>query len=555
MHPDVDFRQLRTRRHKIASLDELKSYRVVSKMLNEFHVRLGTGIHTDPDVMFVVAVEDVDQSVWLVCTERGFDTHPDKIQNIRMMLTAQHGYSRVNDAIAPPHVIFDYIKSEVKNAKNRSSDKSDEDAQKYSVALQELESLVTDACKVGANDIHIEVSEEEAKIQYRIDGRLVKTPRRGRDSIRPMVAAALNARSGDFTSTFNENEVNANTVDVPTIMYVDPKTGKNVRRNLRLRIQKTPQHGGFRVTARIQDTNSEDRMTREKLGLEPDVDSILERSFSLPDGIVIFTGPVGQGKTSTLVAMNEIPVSQKKKIISLEDPIEIIQPEIQQTLCKPDDPVLNFPNMIKVALREDMDVLEVSEIRDLQTASAAIRASITGHLVISTLHANTALGAIPRLIDLGISARSLATPGVLRTLTGQRLIPKLCPSCKVREDASFHKIPSSYNFTGQYIYRTSSNGCENCGGTGEIGRVLILEAIVIDQAAREFISEENLQGWAKHLNTMGFKTMAHRAWNRVAEGLIDPYLASQKIPDMWGTDEESFDYNVVSELSAQTVVA
>lgn len=542
-----NFLQPGSKRREFLAFEDIKRYAVVETMLASFMRHMEPLNEERDSPLFIAAIRNTDSHAILVTTIDAYRSRAQEVQNVKSKLRAKHGFAEVEEAIAPQGIVRDYLLHANKIHKEGSSDLERQDSEANNIALQELHELVKSALIAGASDIHIVLSETDAQIRFRVDGTLTQPLFRERGAIAPMIAAALNAKSDDFKSIYNEHEINANTIDVPEIEYNDPDTGEKVTRMIRLRVQKTPSQGGFRVTARIQDTGVQKAIRLEDIDLDKDVKAILTHAFSQSIGIILFSGPVGQGKTTTLVACNDIPIKQNKKIISLEDPIEIIQPGIQQTKCIAGHPELNFPNMIKIALREDMDVLEVSEIRDYETAVAGMRGAVTGHLIVSTIHANSAVGIVPRLLELGVTSKQLSQPNVLRVLTGQRLVQKLCPECKVMTHFDPTTIP--YTYKGEFYYRANNDGCNNCKGKGIIGRQLIMEALVIDKRGRDYIAAEDFDGWTDYLENQGYQTMAMRAWKYVERGVVDPHLVSESVPEMWSRADDAFDYTTLLEES------
>jgi|GEM_PF-2177363 len=500
--------------------------------------------HEDESLKAFMAVAKDDRGNALIfATETTLDKHIREIKNNRIYL--EHQGFKVFTARASVPIILDYH-NKADELLKRAAEGEDEshDARAFADASKGLEDIVKTACAQEAQDIHIKKIADIAYIRYRVEGRLTRPERRNGDTIKRIIAAALANRSEDFRRVFNEAEANSNTIDLEPIKFTDREGNERTRR-LRLRVQKSPARNGFTVTIRLQDSGVVERPDLNTLGLDPDNEALLEEMFKLPVGIIIFSGPVGQGKTTTLVACNSIPLSQDKKIISLEDPIEIVQEGVDQVPCEVNNPVYGYPESIRRAMREDMDVLEIAEIRDRETAEAAVTASITGHLVASTTHANTAIGVPARLIDLGVPKRTLANPTVLKCLTGQRLLPKLCEHCRIEESAKSSKhqqsLPNSYS--GPVIYRRNPKGCKHCSYKGEKGRVSVIEIIKLTNVDRAFIENEDWAGWEQHLKEMGWQSMADRAWVKAEKGLIDPVDAAQKVPNMLGGEQEAFSYS------------
>lgn len=545
-HLDVDNRE------EIGDLIRLKGYTPVEVMVERcFELLKGD---KGRDSAYIAVIEVSDKAAAIVSTRKGYDVHAREIQNIKTTLTQRHRYVIKSEYVSTTEVISDYLtycRSHFQGVNQLNSAIEDE---LNNDALKELEKVVKEALEFNANDIHVRVTPEDTHIQYRVDGRLVGKVSRERKPVETMITAAFNARSDDFNEIYNEQSINSNTVDLRPLTFINQRTKEEEQRTVRLRVQKTPNARGFRLTARIQDTGMDKQIAIESLGLDKDIQQLLTEAYYEPRGMILLSGPVGQGKTTTMTAYNDILIKNNKRVISLEDPIEILQPDIEQTLCVPGDPVKNFPNMIKIAMREDADVLEVSEVRDQETAHAAIRAALTGHLVISTTHANNAIGIVMRLVDLGITPTSLSQPGLLRHLTGQRLVPKLCNRCKIEEPSNLYaaKLPDS--FSSPMVYRQNPAGCSHCNYSGEDERALIMEVIRVDRKSREFIASEDFDGWMEYLKGQGFLSMADRAWQRVEAGEIDLFTAAERVPDMFKDDSGSFDYGTYKRQINEKVV-
>lgn len=342
-------------------------------------------------------------------------------------------------------------------------------------AQQALEDLVVQALLLQASDIHLLFSPSHASLAFRVHGRLVGQSERNRETMAAAIAAALNTRSEDFRELFDEQRLSSASISM-AVMHAGAVC------NIRLRVQKSPTRNGFAVTMRIQ-AEQQQAPELSDLGMQTTHLSGLQRLLKQPAGLLLVAGPTGQGKTTTLAAINwSLPRSAK--VISLEDPIEIIQPYIEQKPVIAEHQELNFANMVKVALREDPDVISISEIRDAATAKAAYTAALTGHLVTATVHAHDTFGVIQRLLDLGLSAESLAQVGVLRGILAQRLVAMTCVDCE-----------------------GTDRGCPRCQGSGITGRRLITELLEIDAQARLALRTGELENYREQLIAQGWSVL------------------------------------------------
>lgn len=358
------------------------------------------------------------------------------------------------------------------DAKRKQASERDALELDHTRAQQALEDLVLQALVLEASDIHLLFMPTHASLAFRVHGRLVGQVERNREAMAGAIAAALNTRSEDFRELFDEQRLSSASISI-SVMH----TG--VVKRMRLRVQKSPTRNGFAVTMRIQ-AEQQQAIELEQLGLRPEHLGGVRELLKQPAGLFIVAGPTGQGKTTTLAAVNWA-IPRTAKVISLEDPIEIIQPYIEQKPVIAEHDELNFANMVRVALREDPDVISISEIRDEATARAAYTAALTGHLVTATVHAHDTFGVIQRLLDLGLTAESLSQVGVLRGILAQRLVSKICNDCE-----------------------GTDRGCPRCHGSGVVGRRLITEMLEVDESVRQAIRNGQLEACRKGLIDSGW---------------------------------------------------
>jgi general secretion pathway protein E len=265
-------------------------------------------------------------------------------------------------------------------------------------------------------------------------------------------------------------------------------------REVDVRVSTMPANNSERVVMRLLDKQA-GRLDLENLGMDPASLKILQKIVHRPHGIFLVTGPTGSGKTTTLYASLSELSTKTINILTVEDPIEYQLSGIGQTQVN-NKADMTFARGLRAILRQDPDVVMVGEIRDLETAEIAVQASLTGHLVMSTLHTNTAVGAIARLMDMGVEPFLLSSS--LTGILAQRLVRRLCDSCKkerpaTTEELTFLKEARAVVFEGV--------GCESCARTGYIGRTGIYELISIDEQMRKLIhdqsSEQDLANYAR----------------------------------------------------------
>ncbi len=325
-----------------------------------------------------------------------------------------------------------------------------------------LYELIEEAKIHKSSDIHIECYEEIARIRIRIDGMLIEK---------------YTIKKEQYPSLINKIKIMAN-MDIAEKRL--PQDGRILfqkdKSKFDLRISVLPTMYGEKVVMRLLNTSSID-LNIASLGFnEFDLANFLE-GIKKPNGIILISGPTGSGKTTTLYSVLNLLNKESRNILTIEDPIEYTIEGINQVQLK-ENIGFTFSSALRTFLRQDPDVIMVGEIRDVDTAAMAIRAALTGHLVLSTIHTNSAWGTVSRLIDMGIQPFLLAN--TLNTSAAQRLVRLLCVKCKRKE--KFDKVYYPRNFSAKIDinYHYVPNGCEYCQNTGYKGRKAIYEVIPVD---------------------------------------------------------------------------
>ena len=366
-----------------------------------------------------------------------------------------------------------------------------------------INTMIFQAVKERASDIHIEATEKELKVRFRVDGVLYNrlTPPK------PYHAAIISRIKIMAKLNIAERRL--------------PQDGKiAVRvagRDVDIRVSVIPTVNGERVVLRLLDRASV-LISLESLGMHHDILEKINRLIRLSHGIILVTGPTGSGKTTTLYAALSRINAETLNIITIEDPVEYQLSGVAQIQVKPKID-LTFANGLRSILRHDPDVIMVGEIRDYETAEISTHASLTGHLVFSTLHTNDAPGAVTRLVEMGVEPY-LVSSSVIAILA-QRLVRVVCPECKepyTPEKSALAEIDlSPEKLTGNTIYR--SRGCDKCLGTGFKGRRGIFELLIIDGAIRKLILERADSNTIKELAIKrGMRTLRMDGAATVAEG-------------------------------------
>lgn len=336
-----------------------------------------------------------------------------------------------------------------------------------------INALLTEAIKENASDIHLESYEKRMVVRFRVDGAL-------REIIEPQREFAA--------MVISRLKVMAKLDIAEKRLPQDGRISLNIGgRTVDVRVSTLPSGHGERVVLRLLDKQAS-QLSLKQVGMSDQELGTVKQMISRPHGIILVTGPTGSGKTTTLYAIVNQLNERSRNILTVEDPIEYYLDGIGQTQVntKVD---MTFAKGLRAILRQDPDVVMVGEIRDKETAEIAVQASLTGHLVLSTLHTNTAVGAITRLRDMGVEPFLLASS--LVGVMAQRLVRRLCSSCKQVVSVSAHDLQKlGYEAQAQEnvtIYE--ANGCEQCGQRGFKGRFGIFEIIPLDSKMRSLIHD------------------------------------------------------------------
>lgn len=355
--------------------------------------------------------------------------------------------------------------------------------------IRMLNALLTQAAKDGASDIHIEPYERSSSVRFRVDGTL-------REVVQPNKAlhAALISRLKIMA------ELDIAERRLPQDGRISLRIGG---RAVDVRVSTLPSAHGERAVLRLLD-KGESKFTLESLGMSGDTLAKFDKLVQQPHGIVLVTGPTGSGKTTTLYASLGRIDTGTTNVLTVEDPVEYELAGIGQTQVNPKID-LTFAKALRAILRQDPDVIMIGEIRDYETAQIAIQASLTGHLVLATVHTNDAPSTVTRMIDMGVEPFLLSSSliGVL----AQRLVRKLCPNCKkVDARGRYHPV-----------------GCAQCGNTGYKGRTGVYELMAIDDKLRALIhgraAESQLFVAAE---AIGLRSMREDGERLIVEGITSP---------------------------------
>jgi len=345
------------------------------------------------------------------------------------------------------------------------------DAENDAPVIRLINAILSQAVREKASDIHVETFEDKLTVRYRIDGVLseVLSPKR---MLAPLLVSRLKVMA----------KLDIAEKRVPQDGRISVKLAGHA---VDIRMSTIPSAHGERVVLRLLDKQA-GQLQLEQLQMNEQVRTAYEKNLRSPHGIILVTGPTGSGKTTTLYAGLTHINQTSRNILTIEDPIEYMLPGVGQTQVnsKVD---MTFARGLRAILRQDPDVVMVGEIRDLETAEIAVQASLTGHLVLSTLHTNTAIGAVTRLQDMGIEPFLLSSS--LIGVMAQRLVRLLCEDCKRPYKATDAELQLMGLESGANAELYKAVGCSECNHNGYRGRTGIYELIEIDDQLRESIHE------------------------------------------------------------------
>jgi general secretion pathway protein E/type IV pilus assembly protein PilB len=362
-----------------------------------------------------------------------------------------------------------------------------------------LPSLISEAKQLGSSDIHIECYEDRSRVRIRIDGLLVE---------RYTISKA------DYPALINKIKIRAN-LDIAEKRL--PQDGRIFFQaegmKFDIRVSVLPTLHGEKIVLRLLSNDATNIDIRTLGFTERQLTDYLE-GIKKPHGILLISGPTGSGKTTSLYATLKLLNKETTNILTIEDPIEYTLEGINQVQLK-ESIGLTFSSTLRTFLRQDPDIIMLGEIRDAETAQMAIRAALTGHLVLSTIHTNSAWGTISRLADMGVPPFLIA--GTLNTSVAQRLLRVLCPHCKQEKDFDVSLFPRAYKAARILDKHTVAIGCPECFYTGYRGRKAIYEVVPIDHELAEHIKTNDAQV-GNMLRERGITTLAENAFRLFEEG-------------------------------------
>ena len=372
--------------------------------------------------------------------------------------------------------------------------------QKYTGSSNDfLRSLIGESKALKSSDIHIEIYDERCRVRLRIDGMLIER---------------YILEKSEYPAIINKLKIMANLDIAEKRLPQDGRIFFNQDgQKFDIRVSVLPTLHGEKVVLRLL-SNDATNIDIYKLGFsEFDLSNYLE-GVRKPHGIILISGPTGSGKTTTLYATLKLLNKESRNIVTIEDPIEYTLEGINQVQLK-ESIGLNFGSALRTFLRQDPDIIMVGEIRDYDTASMAIRASLTGHLVLSTIHTNSAWGTVSRLIDMGVPPFLVAN--TLNVSIAQRLVRLLCKKCRIQEPFNPSLYPKQYRAARTLTHHFVAKGCEDCFHTGYRGRKAVYEVVPIDKDLGDAI-KKNLNTVEHLYQERGIGTLSDNAFTLFERG-------------------------------------
>jgi general secretion pathway protein E/type IV pilus assembly protein PilB len=426
---------------------------------------------------------------------------PEHVE-IETLLAGESEIDRAIDQYYGYELSIDGILHEIETGEIDWKSLSASDDEYSQPVVRLIDSILTDSVKRDVSDIHFEPEATFLRIRYRIDG-MLRQIRALHKSYWPAMTVRIKVLSG-----MNIAEMRA---------PQDGRIGLTVSgRQVDFRVACQPTIHGENIVLRILD-RQKGIVPLEDLGLADDHLQRLKLMIARPEGIILVTGPTGSGKTTTLYSVLNHINSEGVHIMTLEDPVEYPMAMVRQTSVS-DAAKLDFANGIRSMMRQDPDIILVGEIRDADTAEMAFRAAMTGHQVYSTLHTNSAIGTIPRLLDIGVLPDVMA--GNIIGIVAQRLVRRLCEHCKSPYHAESHELQLiGMAADGSHPVLFRATGCERCDFQGYRGRIAIMELLRIDEGLDELIARRaTTHEIRSRANAQGFVTLADDGIRRVLNG-------------------------------------
>lgn len=433
---------------------------------------------------------------------------------------------QINDVYPTTDAIINFLRNKfIRSQDNATETITDSHLQ--------LRALIYSAVKNGASDIHLIITPalEQTIVKLRINGYL-------------RVYAKWTDKMGIKIHSVAYNHLSSNKQDAFSLMLPQDMSFTEHFDGLSVRIRSSnigTKNNGCKIVYRLLSIGNEGAPALHSLGYLPWQIALLQEVRNLSNGLVLICGETGSGKTTTLASIMS-GLDHSLSAYSIEDPVEKYIDNVDQCPVDTRSEKRNFAYYLRALLRADPDVIMVGEIRDHETAEVAVQGSLTGHLILSTIHTKRAVNAVMRLHHLGIAPNQLATPDLLRIIVAQRLYPILCENCaRTLTKQEKARLQSRYSADQMRSLKTFEydSSCRTCSGTGIQGRRVFAEIIKVDRKSREFIADMNIRGWEKYLLSKGFVPMDELIHRSILSGEIDVF--SLRAAEPIENDEYSYD--------------
>jgi type IV pilus assembly protein PilB len=440
--------------------------------------------------------------------ELRYDIDPVVAPAEQIELALKRHYGSASEMVSSLIGTYSGDNLQVKDSKNQG-ETADHEAGDDAHIIRLVNLMILEAHRLRASDIHLEPLEKRLRLRYRIDGVLqVMT-----DPPKKLQAAIISRLKIMSNMSIAERRL-------PQDGRIQMRTNDG-KTSIDLRVSTIPTNHGESVVMRILDKTSL-TLGLTELGYLSDDQATMERILGLPDGIFLVTGPTGSGKSTTLYACLNMMNKSDRKIITVEDPVEYQLNGINQVPVNV-DVGMTFPAALRAMLRQAPNIIMVGEIRDLETASIAINASLTGHLVFSTLHTNDAPSAVTRLVDIGVKKFLVASS--VRAIMAQRLVRRICANCAAPYEPDEAEL-RSLNLKPEQIAEANfrkGRGCDKCRGTGFKGRMGIFEICVLDDEIRRMVNEGlGVSAIRQRARDLGMRTLREDGIRKVMAGMTTP---------------------------------
>jgi len=490
--PFVELKQFRFDKNLVQTLPETSARRYRVMVLREDFDGLLLGMADPTDIFCLDELQRILQK----------NLKPAVVRESELLDILDIAYSRASEIATLAGELDEELQESAVDLDSFIADSADSDAP----VVKLLQKIFEEALTNKASDIHIEPDEKVLRIRNRIDGELIEQVMNEK-----RIASALVVRIKLMAS-----------LDISEKRL--PQDGRfNLKvkhHNIDVRLSTMPVQFGESVVMRLLD-HTDGVRSLDSVGMPPNLVTRFRKIITRPHGLVLVTGPTGSGKTTTLYgALSELNKPQKK-IITVEDPVEYRLPRISQVQLH-EKIGLTFSSVLRAALRQDPDILLVGEIRDAESAEIALRASMTGHLVLSTLHTNDAISSALRLLDIGVDGYLVAT--ALKAVVAQRLVRRICSSCVQNHTPDANEMQLLATISKGKDFRSASfksgTGCPHCNNTGYRGRIGVFEMLELNGALAEALRTEDINGFAQAAAaTPNFKTLSQAALEYAEQGV------------------------------------